>query len=63
MKYYNKRELKEKINTRNRFKKIFKFILSPILIIIVLFNLYIVFQKITHPNQVVTFFGYRTYDV
>ena len=63
MKYYNKRELKDKIDTRNKFKKIFKFILSPILIIIVLFNLYIVFQKITHPNQVVTIFGYRTYIV
>ena len=63
MKYYNKRELKDKIDNKNKFKKIFKFILSPILIIIVLFNLYIVFQKITHPNQVVTIFGYRTYIV
>lgn len=63
MKYYNKRELKEKIKTRNKFKTIFKYILSPILIIIVILNLYIVFQKLTHPNQVVTIFGVRTYIV
>ncbi len=63
MKYYNKRELKDKINTRNKFKTIFKYILTPILLIIVLFNLYIIFQKISHPNQIVTIFGYKTYIV
>ena len=63
MKYYNKRELKEKINNRNKFKTIFKYILTPILLIVVLLNLYIIFQKLTHPNQVVTIFGYRTYIV
>ena len=63
MKYYNKRELKDKINTRNKFRTLFKYILTPILLIIVLFNLYIVFQKMSHPNQVVTIFGYRTYIV
>ena len=30
---------------------------------IVLLNLYIIFQKLTHPNQVVKIFGYRTYIV
>ena len=63
MKYYNKRELKDKINTRNKFKTILKYILTPILLIIVLLNLYIIFQKITHPNQIVTIFGYKTYIV
>lgn len=63
MKYHNKRELKEIINTRNKFKTAFKYVLTPILLVIVLLNLYIIFQKLTHPNQVVKIFGYRTYIV
>ena len=63
MKYHNKRELKEIINTRNQFKTAFKYVLTPILLVIVLLNLYIIFQKLTHPNQVVKIFGYRTYIV
>jgi signal peptidase len=63
MKYYSKRELKEKLNRRAKIRNIIKKIIFPILVVIILLNIYIIFQKVTHPNQVVDIFGYQLYVV
>lgn len=63
MKFYSKRVLKEKINKREQIIKILKIILMPILLFVLILNIYIIFNKIHNPNGIIEIFGKKNFVI
>ena len=63
MKIYTEREITQKLNKKKRITKVFKYIFYPIIILILLCNLWLIIQKLENPNKIPSLFGYKTFSI
>lgn len=63
MKIYTPEEIANKMNKRDKRKKIINIIMYPILAIIVIICTMVIFQKIQNPDKVVNIFGYKVFVI
>ncbi len=63
MRIYTEYEIKKKLNKKKHIAKIFKSIFYPIIIVILLSNLWLVIQKLKEPNKIPNLFGYKAFSI
>ena len=63
MKIYIEQQITKKLNRRKLITKIFKSIFYPIITVILLCNIWLVFQKLKEPNKIPSLFGYKAFSI
>lgn len=63
MKIYTNEEIKQKINRKNKIKKVIDFIIYPIVLILLICCIIVVLQAIKNPGQTPNLFGYKFFNV
>ena len=63
MKIYTNEEIKQKINRKNKIKKVIDFIIYPIVSILLVCCIIVVLQAIKNPGQTPNLFGYKFFNV
>lgn len=59
MKIYTTEEITKKLNRKKIIKNIFKAIIYPIIILVLICNIILLVQKIITPDKIATIFGYK----
>lgn len=63
MKIYTTDEITNKINKKNKRKKILRPIGYTLLIMILIFNSILILQKIANPEKTINFLGYKVFVI
>lgn len=63
MKIYTNEEIKQKINRKNKIKKVIDFIIYPIVLMLLICCIIVVLQAIKNPGQTPNLFGYKFFNV
>jgi len=63
LKIYTNEQIEKIIKRKNTIRFVIKCIVSPIVLAIVIINLYLFAQKIKNPNGVVSFMGFKAFAV
>ena len=63
MKIYTNEKNKQKINRKNKIKKVIDFIIYPIVLILLICCIIVVLQAIKNPGQTPNLFGYKFFNV
>ena len=63
MKIYTNEEIKNKLNRKNKIKKVIDFIIYPIVSILLICCIIVVLQAIKNPGQAPNLFGYKFFNV
>lgn len=63
MKIYTTEEITKKLNRKKIIKNIFKAIIYPIIILVLICNIILLVQKIITPDKIATIFGYKAFVI
>ena len=63
MKIYTNEEIKNKLNRKNKIKKVIDFIIYPIVSILLICCIIVVLQAVKNPGQTPNLFGYKFFNV
>ena len=63
MKIYTTEEITKKLNRKRIIKNVFKVIIYPIIILVLICNIILLIQKITSPDKIASLFGYKAFVI
>lgn len=63
MKIYTTEEITKKLNRKRIIKDVFKVIIYPIIILVLICNIILLIQKITSPDKIASLFGYKAFVI